>query len=44
MKDTKVKKASSPQPQTTVVDWSEVHHRLEAAQAALERGWELSAA
>ncbi len=44
MKDTKVKKASSPQPQTTVVDWSEVHRRLETAQTALERGWALSAA
>jgi len=44
MKDTKVKKASSPQPQATAVDWSEVHRRLETAQTALEQGWALSAA
>ncbi len=44
MKDTKSKKATSPQPQTTTVDWSEVHRRLETAQAALERGWALSTA
>lgn len=44
MKDTKSKKATSPQPQTTTVDWSEVHHRLETAQTALERGGVLSTA
>jgi len=44
MKDTKSKKKSSPQPQATTADWSKVHHRLEAAQTALEKGWVLSAA
>ena len=44
MKGTKSKKATSPQSQTTTVDWSEVHRRLETAQAALERGEVLSTA
>jgi len=43
MKDTKGKKKSPPQPQITAVGWSEVYHRMEAAQAALERGWAPSA-
>jgi len=43
MKNIKGKKAISPQPQTTTVDWNEVHRRLEAAQATLERGWTPSA-
>ncbi len=42
MKDTKSKRATSLQPRVTAVDWSEVHRRLETAQAALERGWTLS--
>ncbi len=44
MKNTKSKKTTSPQPQTTTVDWSEVHRRLETAQTALERGGVLSTA
>ena len=44
MKNTKSKKATPLQPHTATVDWSEVHHRLETAQTALERGWALSAA
>ncbi len=44
MKNTKSKKATSSQPETTTVDWSEVHRRLETAQTAHERGWALSAA
>lgn len=43
MKNTKGKKTNSPQHQATAVDWSEVHHRLEAAQTALEREWAPSA-
>ncbi len=35
MKD---KKATARQKQTTSIDWSEVHRRLETARAALERG------
>jgi len=35
MKD---KKATSRQKQTTVIDWSQVHRRIETAQVALEQG------
>ncbi len=35
----KGKKAPSQQKQSAAPDWAEVHHRLEAAQAALEREW-----
>lgn len=44
MKDAKSKTSTNSQPQTTTVDWREVHRRLEAAQTAVERGWVLSAA
>ncbi|SRR5712691_1345670 len=39
MKD---KRTTAGQEQATPVNWSEVHRRLEAAQAAGERGWTLS--
>ncbi len=44
MKNAKVKKTGSPQLQTTTIDWSEVHRRLDATQTALERGWAPSTA
>lgn len=31
--------APSDERRTTAIDWSEVHRRLEIAQAAIERGW-----
>lgn len=33
------KKARQGPKQTTVIDWSAVHRRLEAVQTTLERGW-----